>query len=208
MSNIKTLQNLLLAVSDGVIGNETLTKFQCKFDIKNKASVAHFFGNVHHESIGFTASMESLNYSAEALLKTFKKYFKTLAEAQSYARQPEKIANYVYGGRMGNNTTGNGWKYRGRGAIQLTGKSNYIDFNNWLLKKGYTNPNTVNEPDTVATTYYWECAVYFFETRNLFNLVSDISDASIEKICRIVNGGTNGLEDRKNKVRYYYSLFK
>lgn len=208
MSNIKTLQNFLSAGADGVIGNETLTKFQCKFNIPNKSSVAHFFGNVHHESIGFSASVENLNYSAEALLETFKKYFKTLAEAKAFARQPEKIANYVYGGRMGNNTTSDGWKYRGRGAIQLTGKINYMDFNKWLLRKGYVGADVVNNPEQVATTYYWECAVYFFETRNLFNLVNDISDQSIEKVCRVVNGGTNGLADRKNKVKYYFGLFK
>lgn len=211
MNNIKNLQKLLGAGADGIIGNDTLTKFQCHFGVPNKASVAHFFGNLHHESIGFTATIENLNYSAEALLKTFKKYFPTLKDAQAFARQPEKIANKVYGGRMGNNTTGDGWKYRGRWGIQLTGKDNYVAFQKWLRKKGYTGvdvDNVVNNPDAVGNKFFWEAAIFFFESRGLFNLVSDISDASIEKVRRVVNGGVNGLADTQNKVKYYFGLFK
>lgn len=205
---IKSLQRLVSGSDDGVIGNETLTKFQCKFSIPNKATVAHFFGNCHHESMGFSADYENLNYSAQALLRTFPKYFKKVDEAKSYERQPQKIANKVYGGRMGNNLEGDGWKYRGHGPLQLTGKSNFEAFNKWLIKKGYSGADVINNPSQVVDKYYWESAIFFFETNGLFNSVSDITEASIEIMCGRINGGINGLKDRSEKVKYYFSLFK
>lgn len=199
---IQHLQRIVGATPDGVLGNETLTKFQCHFKVPTKAMVAHFFGNVHHESGGFTIGEESGMYSAQRLLQVFPKYFSTMAQAQRFAYKPEAIFNLTYGGRMGNNMHGDGWKYRGRGAIQTTGKYNYD-----MLGK-YVGEDLVSNPDLVATKYYWESAIFYFNDRKIWDLAKDISESSIQLIRRRINGGLNGLEDTRKWVKYYYNLMK
>lgn len=157
--------------------------------IDSEARIAHFLAQVMHESGGLRLTQENLSYSAEGLRKTFRKYFRTDAEAQAYARQPERIGSRVYGGRMGNGpeSTGDGYRYRGRGLIQLTGKANYRGFSDWV------GADVVANPDWVAERYAVQSAVYFWDKNDL-NALADIDDLSA--ITRRINGGLNGYEDR------------
>ena len=153
--------------------------------------LAHFFAQVIHESGCMHFDMENLNYSAKALRAVFGKYFKTDEEANAYARNPEKIANHVYCNRMGNGSesSGDGWKYRGRGLIQLTGKTNYKAFADWV-----GDQRVIDDPDLVATEYAVHSAVFFWDKNNL-NKLADKDD--IVRLTKCINGGTNGLAHRK-----------
>ena len=199
---IKEIQRLVGAKEDGIIGNETLTKFQCKYGIPTKAMVAHFFGNLDHESGGFSIVEESGMYSAQRLLQVFPKYFKSLAMAKEYAYKPEKIFNLTYGGRMGNNMPGDGWRYRGRGYMQTTGKFSYDRLGKYL------GVDLIKNPDLVATKYPLESALFYFSDNKLWDLVKDVSEESIKLIRKRVNGGYNGLDDVRGKVLKYYNMMK
>lgn len=168
---------------------DTLNAAMAVHGIDSELRIAHFLAQVMHESGCLRLTVENLSYSAEGLRKVFRKYFRTDAEARAYARQPERIASRVYGGRMGNGpeSTGDGFRYRGRGLIQLTGKDNYRSFAQWL------GADVVAHPDWVAERYAVESAVYFWE-RNTLNALADIDDLST--ITRRINGGLNGYEDR------------
>jgi predicted chitinase len=159
-----------------------------QYQIDTELRIAHFLAQMLHESARMKSVEENLNYSEQALLKVFVKYF-TPEQAQAYARNPEKIANRVYGGRMGNGdeSTGDGYRYRGRGLIQLTGKSNYGKFSPWL------GDDVVAQPDLVAAKYAVHSAVYYW-TSNDLNRYADQDD--VKKITRAINGGLNGLADR------------
>jgi len=175
-----------------------------KFQINTPLRLAHFLAQCGHESGNFKATQENLNYSADGLKKIFPKYFPgNLAE--SYARNPEKIASKVYGGRMGNGdeTTKEGYKYRGRGYIQLTGKANYTAFAKAI------NEDTVANPDLVATKYPLASAAWFF-SKNGLNAISDkgADDATVTAVTKRVNGGTIGLADRIKHFKEYYNLLK
>jgi putative chitinase len=197
------LQKKIGAEPDGVFGKDTLTKAM-KYYKLTPIRTAHFFAQTSHETGGFRLFSENLNYSAEGLTRTFAKYFPTLDLAQQYARQPEKIANRVYANRMGNGdeASGDGWKFRGRGALQLTGKSNYKNFATYLGK-----PEIMVNPDLVATEYAFESAMFFFETNNLWQLCdAGITDKAILVVTKKINGGTHGLEDREAKTKNYAKL--
>lgn len=158
---------------------------------ESRQRLAHFFAQILHESGCLRYDMENLNYSADGLLKTFPKYFKTREQAEAYARQPEKIANRVYANRMGNGNEarGDGWKYRGRGLIQLTGKSTYTAFATWI-----GDLRVIDNPDLVSTDYAVHSAVYFWDDRKL-NRLADADD--VVGVTRKINGGVNGLAHRK-----------
>jgi putative chitinase len=174
-----------------------------KFKINTPLRIAHFLAQCGHESGGFKVTTENLNYSAQGLLSTFRKYFPTEALANQYARQPEKIANLVYANRMnnGNEASGDGWRFRGRGYIQLTGRDNYTRFNREVPEDILVNP------DLVATKYPLLSAAWFWNSRNL-NLDSDRGSSieTVTQITRKVNGGTIGLQDRIKHFNEYYSL--
>jgi predicted chitinase len=157
----------------------------------SRGRLAHFFAQVLHESGCMRYDMENLNYSAKALRAVFGKYFRTDAEANACARQPEKIANRVYCNRMGNGSeaSGDGWKYRGRGLIQLTGKNNYKEFARWV-----GDERVIDDPDLVSTEYAVHSAVFFWDKNNL-NAIADKDD--IVRLTTRVNGGLNGLTHRK-----------
>ena len=176
---------------------DVITKF--KFDTPVK--LAHFLAQCGHESGGFKLVNENLNYGAKGLLSIFKKYFPTQDLANAYERKPEKIANIVYASRMGNGdkTSGDGWKYRGRGYIQLTGKDNYKAFD------AIVTENILENPDLVATKYPLLSAAWFFN-KNCLSKCTDASDAAVTAVTKCVNGGTIGLEDRKKHFKEYYSL--
>lgn len=157
----------------------------------SKERLAHFFSQVMHESGCMRFDMENLNYSSKALLAVFGKYFPTKEKAEAYARQPEKIANKVYANRMGNGNeaSGDGWKHRGRGLIQLTGKNNYQAFAKWI-----GDDKILEDPDLVASEYAVHSAVFFWD-RNKLNEIADQDD--VRKMTKRVNGGENGLAHRR-----------
>jgi len=172
-----------------------------KFGIDTPVEVAHFLAQCGHESGGFRVVNENLNYSAKGLLGIFKKYFPTQALAEQYQRKPEKIANRVYASRMGNGdeTSGEGFKFRGRGYIQLTGKQNYTAFGKAI------GVDIAANPDLVATKYPLLSAAWFF-SKNCLAKCKDASDASVLAVTKCVNGGTIGLADRQKHFKEYYHL--
>jgi putative chitinase len=194
------LEKLKGHIPDSVIAQ--IPETAAKFNITNNLRLAHFLAQCGHESGGFKAVSENVNYSADGLKKIFAKYFPgNLSE--SYARQPQKIANRVYGGRMGNGPeeTGDGFKYRGRGYIQLTGKNNYTNFAKFI------GEDTVNNPDLVATKYPLASAAFFFDSNKLWSICDRGADvATVTAVTRRVNGGTIGLADRIKHFNEYYKL--
>lgn len=162
--------------------------------INTQKRLTMFFAQLDHES-GLKPISENLNYSADGLLKTFGKYFNK-ETAKEYARQPQKIANRVYANRMGNGSesSGDGWKFRGRGFIQLTGKNNYIAC-------GYAHEpdKLLNEADAMIV------ALWFWNQNNL-NKFADSGD--VKGCTRIINGGLNGLADRERLYKKYLEVFK
>lgn len=157
----------------------------------SRLRLAHFFAQVLHESGCMRFDMENLNYSSDALRRVFGKYFTTKEDADAYARNPEQIANRVYAHRMGNGdeTSGDGWKYRGRGLIQLTGRSNYKAFADWV-----GDARVMEEPDLVASEYAVHSAVFFWVTHDL-NSLADKDD--VVGVTTRINGGVNGLAHRR-----------
>jgi len=188
-------------VPDAVIAQ--LPDTMAKFELNTPLRLAHFLAQAGHESGGFKAVNENLNYGAKGLLGIFKKYFPTPEKAALYERKPEKIANLVYGGRMGNGpeATGEGYKFRGRGYIQLTGKDNYKAFD------AVVTENILETPDLVATKYPLLSAAWFFHKNGLHKIADEgATDAVVTKVTKRVNGGTIGLPDRIKHFKEYYSL--
>jgi putative chitinase len=176
-----------------------------KFELNTPLRLAHFLAQAGHESAGFKAVNENLNYGAKGLLGIFKKYFPTEQKALLYERKPEKIANLVYGGRMGNGpeVSGEGFKFRGRGYIQLTGKDNYKAFD------AVVTENIIESPDLVATKYPLMSAAWFFHKNGLHKIADEgDTDLVVTKVTKRVNGGTIGLPDRIKHFKEYYNLLK
>lgn len=174
-----------------------------KFELNTPLRLAHFLAQAGHESGGFKLVTENLNYGAKGLLGIFKKYFPTPEKAALYERKPEKIANLVYGGRMGNGieATGDGYRYRGRGYIQLTGKDNYKAFD--LV----VEENITENPDLVATKYPLLSAAWFFHKNGLHKIADKgATDTVVTEVTKRVNGGTIGLPDRLKHFKEYYAL--
>lgn len=173
-----------------------------KFEINTPLRLSHFLAQCGHESGGFKLVQENLNYSVDGLKKIFPKYFPgTLAE--SYAKNPEKIASKVYGGRMGNGdeSTKDGYRFRGRGYIQLTGKDNYKSFSTAIKE------DCVSNPDLVSTKYPLASAAWFFHKNGIHKIADGgATDAVVTSVTKRVNGGTIGLPDRIKHFKEYYSL--
>jgi len=202
--SLKSLQERAGVAADGAFGPGTM-KAAMELLKLTPIRAAHFFAQTSHETGGFKAFSENLNYSAQGLQGIFGKYFPGTLE-ESYARQPEKIANRVYASRMGNGdeASGDGWKFRGRGALQLTGKANYEAFAKYL-----GNNEVLENPDLVATKYSFESAMFFFERNKLWAICDQgINDAAILALTKRINGGTHGLEDRKAKTYKYHQFVK
>ena len=195
------LERLKGHIPDGVIAQ--IPDTAAKFQINTPLRLAHFLAQCGHESGGFRATQENLNYSAKGLNGIFKKYFPTEAAAKAYERQPAKIASKVYGGRMGNGpeSSGEGFKFRGRGYIQLTGKENYTAFGKAI------NEDILSNPDKVASSYALLSAAWFFNKNGLHKMADGgATDAVVTSITKRVNGGTIGLPDRIKHFKEYYSL--
>ena len=189
-------------VPDAVIAQ--IPDTAAKFNITNPLRLAHFLAQCGHESGGFKAVSENLNYSAKGLLGTFPKYFNSTTAAQ-YERKPEMIASRVYGGRMGNGdeSTKEGFKFRGRGYIQLTGKSNYTNFTKFI------GEDCIANPDLVATKYPLASAAFFFDSNKLWSICDlGSSDDVVKQVTKRVNGGYNGLDDRIKHFKEYWNLLK
>lgn len=193
----------LSALADGIFGPGTVKAAQTHYNLSD-VRISHFFGQTGHETGNFKSFSENLNYSAEGLNSIFPKYFKNAGlDADAYARNPEKIANVVYANRMGNGdpASGDGWKFRGRGALQLTGKDNYKKFSDDL-----GNPAIMTTPDLVATVYAFESAIFFFKNNNLWSICDKgVNDEAITALTKRVNGGTHGLDDRKMQTKKYFT---
>ena len=195
------LEKLKGHIPDAVIAQ--IPDTAAKFQINTPLRLAHFLAQCGHESGGFKATQENLNYSAKGLMGIFKKYFPTQALAEQYQRNPQKIASKVYGGRMGNGpeSSGEGFKFRGRGYIQLTGKENYTAFGKAI------NEDILSNPDKVATHYALLSAAWFFSKNGLHKMADEgASDLVVTKITKRVNGGTIGLPDRIKHFKEYYHL--
>lgn len=175
---------------------EALNKCWADYDITTPLRQAAFMGECCVESAKFTAIQENLNYRPETLVKQWKSHFPTMDIAQQYAHQPEKIANRAYGGRMGNGPeeSGDGWKFRGKGLIQLTGRDNY---------QGFADSLQISIDDAASYLDTFEgcvqSACYFWESHNLNNLADQ---GNIDQISKIINGGTLGIEERRQYYKH------
>ena len=194
------LNNLKGHIPDSVIAQ--IPDTAAKFNITSTLRLAHFLAQCGHESGGFKAVSENLNYSASRLQIIFKKYFTAISAAE-YQRKPEKIGNIVYANRMGNGNqaSGDGYKFRGRGYIQLTGKDNYTSFDKTV------EDDILANPDLVATKYPLSSAAFFFNKNGLWTICDKgADDATVTAVTKRVNGGTIGLADRIKHFKEYYKL--
>lgn len=187
------LESQLLALGIDPKWTEALNNTFTKYQINTPNRKACFIGQCMHESGGFKFLRENLNYSAKALMATWPSRFPDLETATAFERNPEKIANKVYGGRMGNTEDGDGWKYIGRGLIQLTGKDNYKAASEALGEDLVSNPQLVEEPRIAALTAGW-----FWNKRGL-NELADQMD--ITTMTKRINGGNLGITDRQEKIK-------
>jgi len=197
------LNNLKGIVPDPVL--YALDETVKKFELNTPLRLAHFLAQCGHESAGFKATRENLSYSSEGLMKIFPKYFPSIDFATQFAKQPEKIANKVYANRMGNGdeASGEGFKFRGRGYIQLTGKNNYTAFGNAI------GVDLVANPDLVASKYALLSAAWFFHKNGLHKIADEgDTDIVVTRVTKRVNGGTIGLADRIKHFKEYYSHLK
>lgn len=199
--------------ADGIIGKQTFAMFMEVFEM-TEIQCAHFLGQLHHETGGFKRDTESMDYSVSGLKSTFFYYKNRPKEAQEDGRtwykkaDQETIANKVYWDknrsdvyRLGNVEWGDGWAYRGRGSVQLTGLWNYQEFADWL-----ENQTIINNTELVATKYYWQSALWYFEKRNVWQKMKDVSIKSVESVTRAINGGLNGFDDRVLYTKKYAKI--
>lgn len=203
--SLVNLQKKIGVNPDGDFGPNTLKK-AAEFYKLTPERAAHFFAQLSHETAEFKLFSENLNYSADGLRKIFPKYFPTSVLANAYARNPQKIANRAYANRMGNGdeASGDGYKFRGRGAIQLTGKANYQNFANHIK-----NQEIMTNPDLVASDYAFESAIFFFDRNKLWDICDKgVTDATILSLTKRINGGTTGLSHRSELTKKYYGWLK
>ncbi len=212
MNQLQKWQKSHGLLNDGIPGKKTLGKMKSVFCLTNE-QLAHFIGQMAHESQNFTREFENLNYSCERLLQIFSYDFdrdknrilsaEEKEMAMIIARQPEKIANFVYANQGGNGDefSGDGWKFRGRGPLQLTLRDNYERF-----AKYAKDPKIVCNPDVVVEKYYFDSALWFFKVNRLWPICTQVNDDSIKKLTKRINGGYNGLQDRIEKTNHFYSL--
>jgi putative chitinase len=208
---MKALQARCGATPDGAFGPNTARAIAKQYELSPERA-AHLLGQSAHESGYFKLTEENLNYSEDALNRVFRRYFGEGKEnAADYARNPEKIANYVYmdenrskGGALGNTEDGDGWRWRGRGFLQCTGRTNYRKFAAEMRL-----PDVMKDPDLVATDYAFESAFWFFKRNGLFEIADKgVNDEVITEVTRRVNGGTHGLDDRLDKTKKIYKWLK
>jgi putative chitinase len=169
-----------------------------KYEVNTPLRLAHFLGQIVHES-NLQPIEENLNYSASGLIRVFRKYFTDL-EAIQFQRQPKKIANRVYANRMGNVAQNDGYHFRGRGFIQITGRENYTKLSN------DTDIDFINNPDLLLTEANALLSALWYWNKNGLNRFADKDD--VITITKRINGGTIGLNDRIKKVNKWKQLLK
>ena len=209
--SLQAIQTKIGTIPDGKFGAQTSKALQ-RFLGLNIVEASHFIGQCWHESGGFARYEENLNYSAERLLVVFPKYFTTPEAraralvnkkpdlrplASEYANKPEMIGNLVYANRMGNGApeTGDGFRHRGQGLIQLTGKTNQFRFADFI-----GDQRIKKDPSLIGQVYGLESADYFFKTNGVYQLCDDMRPETIRAVTLRINGGTNGLQDREDKT--------
>jgi len=195
---LKMLQETCGVTPDGAFGPNTARAIAKHYDLTPKRG-AHLLGQAAHESGNFMVSEENLNYRASTMCRVWPSRFKSEADAEPYSRNPEKLANKVYADRMGNGpeSSGDGWKNRGRGFLQTTGAINIKQFAEHIGRD-----SLVDNPDPIANELAFESAIFFFEKNGLFVMADKgISDSVIKSITRRINGGYHGLQDRMNKTK-------
>lgn len=199
MNNVQKYQSENGLVADGIIGRLTMASMREVWKL-NKLQLAHFLGQCHVETNGFLVGFENLRYSTTGLLQIFPKYF-TPTLAARYQYNQEMIANIAYSNRLGNGDicSGDGYKYRARGSIGLTGKKNYEEF---AEEKG--NPEIVCNPDLVGSDYFWDVGLYYFTKNNLW-AIGAVTEVWIRAITLKVNGGYNGINERIRWTQHYYN---
>jgi putative chitinase len=204
MNPIQLLQKQLGLKTDGVIGKKTFDALKTHWGITG-TQLAHLLGQCEHETGGFRLWTENLNYSQSGLLSTFPNHYKDRLLATQHQRNAQMIANHVYGKRMGNEQPNDGWNFRGRGALQLTGRDNYKAFSEFIK-----DPSILTTPDLVATKYAFDTAVWFFRRNKLFDRCVDLKESTILTISRGVNIGNvnssrtpHGMKDRIEKTLKY-----
>lgn len=195
---------------DGIIGKQTLIKMRCVFGIATDAQLAHFLANIHHETGGFSVAIENLHYSANRLARIWPTRYSINGRgvspntlAKTLANNPVKLANNVYSNRNGNGNeaSGDGWKYRGAGAIQTTGRRNYQALANFVKDQ-----KVMLGAEYVEANHFWNSALCYFTTGNLWNQMKYTDANAVKSVRKAVNGGYIGLEDVQNKFTYYYNL--
>ena len=196
---MKALQTKVGVTADGAFGPNTARAIAKHYGLSAKRA-AHLLGQASHESGGFSLVRENLNYSAETMLRVWPSRFKTLADAEPFARNPKALADKVYSGRMGNGE-GEGHVFIGRGFLQLTGKDNYKSF-----AADMDAPEIMKDPELVETKYAFETALWFFEKNGLFAIADKgVSDSTIKQISKRVNGGYIGLDHRTKETQKIWS---
>jgi len=212
MEHIKSFQKRIGATPDGAFGKETMLKAM-EFYKLSKEQCANFFGQCAHETGDFKVTSENLNYSESRMLSIFKGDFDLnkdrvlssieKSKAKSLVGNPDKIANFVYSNQNGNGNeaSGDGWKFRGRGALQLTGKANYKSFADFVK-----DSLVLVSPEVVAHEYFFDSALFYFRNRKLWAIASKIDLDSIKELTKKINGGYNGVDDRISKTLKYYKL--
>lgn len=197
---LKILQAKCGVAADGAFGPNTARAIAKHYNLTPKRG-AHLLGQAAHESGNFMVSEENLNYRASTMCRVWPSRFKSEAEAKPYAMNPQKLANKVYNGRMGNKIGSNdGWLFAGKGFIQLTGKDNVRAFAEHIGRD-----SLVEDPSPIATELAMDSAIFFFEKNGLFSIADEgVNDDVIKKITRRVNGGYHGLDDRIEKTKKIY----
>jgi putative chitinase len=196
---MKALQAKVGAKPDGSFGPNTARAIAKHYDL-SPARGAHLLGQASHESAGFRLVRENLNYTSETMMRVWPSRFRTLEEAQPFARNPKGLADKVYSNRMGNGE-GEGHIYIGRGFLQLTGKDNYKAF-----AADMRVPEIMQDPSLVETEYAFETALWFFEKNNLFAIADEgVSDDTIKRISKRVNGAYIGLSHRSEETYKVFS---
>lgn len=198
---LKMLQKACGVTPDGAFGPNTARAIAAHYKLNAKRG-AHLLGQAAHESGNFMISEENLNYRASTMCRVWPSRFASEAEAAPYAMNPQKLANKVYSGRMGNGpeSSGDGWKYAGKGFIQLTGKDNTRAFAEHVGRD-----SLVDDPSPIANELAMDSAIFFFEKNGLFRIADEgVNNDTIKRITRRVNGGYHGLDDRMAKTKKIY----
>lgn len=208
MNYIKKFQNENGLIADGIIGKHTISKMKDVFGITSNTAIAHFLGQIAEETGNFMYGKENLNYSVRGLRNIFGRYF-TYKESLAFAHKPKLIANRVYDDRnpkrinkLGNIYDGDGWRYIGRGAIQITGRNKYQRFSE------YIGENIMDNTFLAETKYFWQTALFVFNEYDIWKYTNKVNIWNIKQITKKINGGYNGLQHRINLTKHFYSISK